>query len=626
VIKRRAPSEPVERPARVLVVDDEPVIHELVREIMHDYDIVSAETAAEARAIIERGEVIDVSLVDKNLPDVSGLELVKWLRTARPDSEVVLITAYPSMDSALEAMALGAIDYLIKPMRDINELRLRVGNACARVRQRRAETKLVSALRESEERHRELFEAVPDAVLMIDAETREICEVNTAAERLYGRPRGELVGRDSSQLTSLSPPALVRDKIIVRRELRADGTSFPVEVSTGCSSRDGRDYVVEVVRDVSDRERADAERVDLEKRLSRASRLEALGRLAAGIAHDVNNMLCVIRTNNQLASEVLEAGHAAREDLEHVEQAVVSAADLTRSLLAFSGRQLVRPQALDLNEVVHRVMRLLGRTLEARVKLVLDLAAMPVMIKIDPGQLEQVLTNLAVNARDAMPHGGTITIATRVEQTEPRVWLSVRDTGGGIPKEILGEIFEPFFTTKGAHGTGIGLATVREIVSRNEGLIDVQSSGEGTRFDIRLPWSSDEIRERSSAVSLPIVAGRGERLLIVEDDVAVREATRRLLAGAGYAVQDVRSAEEAIEIVATGRVQLVFADIDLPGISGVELAHNLDEHEHKTPIVFTSGMASDPNALGARPFLPKPYSASELLLCVRSTLDRWAVK
>ncbi|NVB85094.1 MAG: response regulator [Kofleriaceae bacterium] len=603
---------------RVLVIDDEPVIHELVADIMDDYEIISAETGAAAKLIVTSGRAYDVALVDKNLSDVSGLELVPWLRQACPDCEVVIITAYPSMDSALEAMSLGATDYLIKPMRDINELRLRVGNACERVRQRRAERKLVEALEQSELSYRELYEASPDAVLVIDAVTRVLHDANSAAERLYGRPRAQLVGMNAADLTSPTAPPIVANGLVRRREKRADGTLVSVEVTTSTLHRDDRVYVVEVIRDVSERERADAERAELEKRLARSTRFEELGRLAAGVAHDVNNLLTVVRTNAELAAEAIGADHIAIEDLDQIQAAVTSAADLTRRLLAFSGRQLVRPTVLDVNTLVANVGKMLTRTFEARARLVVDTCPMPAMTKIDASQLEQVITNLAVNARDAMPEGGTITIRTRVRADEPRVVLEVSDTGVGIPADILVDIFEPFFTTKGSGGTGLGLATVREIVTRSGGTIDVSSiPGRGTTFEIRLPWTDDALAEASGRARTPVHAGRGEAVLVVEDDGAVCEATRRLLGGAGYAVHGVRTAEDALATLATGSAQLVITDIDLPGMSGIDLASQISS----LPVVLTSGRAADAKRLEDRPFLPKPYSADDLLRCVRDALD-----
>lgn len=609
------------RPDRVLVVDDEPVIHELVREVMHTSEIASALTVAEARAYIARGEVYDAALVDKNLPDGSGIDLVRWLRAQRPDSEVVMITAYPSMDSALEAMSLGAMDYLIKPMRDISELQLRVGNACERARRRRTEASLLNALRESEEGYRELFEASPDAILVIDAETRQITEANVAAERLYGRTRAELVTFNASTLTAPGTAPTTSNGMVSRRDLRIDGTSFPVEVSCGAARRDARPRVIEMIRDVSDRERAEAERIELEKRLARAGRLEALGRMAAGIAHDVNNMLCVIQINNEMAVESLPADHPARQDLGHIEQAVASAGDLTRRLLAFSGRQLAGEVVLDIKTTAQNVARLVGRTLEARTKLVLDLAPEALFVKLDPGQLEQVITNLTVNARDAMPAGGTVTVSTRM--VGDKVGLFVRDTGIGMTPETVAEIFEPFFTTKGANGTGLGLATVREIVNRAGGTIHVGSRvGEGTEFRILLPLSTENLRAATDPIVLPIGAGRGEVVLLVENDLAILDATHRLLAGAGYAIRNAETAERALEILTTRDVRVVVADIDLPGMSGTDLGKFVAAQRPDVAMIYTSGLASDKGARNGAPFLPKPYSSDQLLRTVRKTLDR----
>ncbi len=617
----RLPASPGQRPDRVLVVDDEPVIQELVREIMHRYEIVSALTIAEAHAYVAKGEVFEAALVDKNLPDGSGIDLVRWLRAERPDAEIVMITAYPSMDSALEAMSLGATDYLIKPLREISELQLRVGNACDRARQRRAEASLVAALRDSEESYRDLFAATPDAILVLESETRKILSANAAAERLYGRTRAQLMTLSSSDLTATIPEPTITNGVLTRRDLRADGTSIPVEVSTSTSQRAGSTHVIEVIRDVSERERAEAERLDLEKRLARAGRLDALGRMAAGIAHDVNNMLCVIRTNNEMALETLDVDHIAREDLGQIELAVVNAADLTRRLLSFSGRQLARERVLDINATVDGVSQLVGRTLEARTKLVLDLSPAPLFVKLDPGQLEQVIANLVVNARDAMSGAGKITISTRMID-RGFIEVSVRDTGVGIHPEILANIWEPFFTTKGAGGTGLGLATVREIVTRGGGTIDVVSVvGTGTEFRIRLPLSTEDPRAITALVHTPIIAGRGEVILLVEDDPQIRSATHRLLGGAGYAVHGTDTAEQALEIVTSRNPRLVIADVDLPGMSGTELGARVAVSGLKVRMIYTSGLASDESARDGAPFLPKPYSSDDLLRCVRRTLD-----
>ena len=615
----------------LLVIDDEPVICELIAEVMDEHRVLVASTAAEARALVARGEEFDVAIVDKNLPDGPGLEILRWLRAQRPDSEALVMTGFPSMDSAVEAIAAGACDYLIKPMRDIAEMRMRVDNAVARVRHRRAEQELSRALRESEERYRDLFCATPDAVVVLDATTRAVLDANAAAERLYGARAEELRGKTTAELTAAEPPPVMRGGLIVRRERRRDGTLVPVEVTATTTRHAGRAVVIEVVRDVSEREHAEAERDRLEQQLVRADRLDALGRLAAGIAHDFNNLLCVIRFGSDLAFETLTADpDAARGELAQIQAAVQSATALTRQLLAFSGRQLTQPQVVDINQHVEKACALLERTLGARVKIHVEHAPMPLTVLVDPGHLEQVITNLAVNARDAMPDGGTITFAASAEPGPdgvPGVALHVRDTGTGIAPEILTSIFDPFFTTKKPEkGTGLGLATVQEIVRRAGGDIRVDSQvGKGTEFRIWLPAADGAVYE-TTATAAAVPAGRGEAVLLIEDDSRVRGVTARVLVGGGYAVQEVRDAEEALAFLGRGGAfDIVVADVELPGMSGVDCARELAARRPGTRVVYTSGMVSDPRggdaAVSGATFLAKPYTPDELLRCVRRSLE-----
>ena len=614
---------------RVLVVDDEPVIHELAREVLRDVQILSATTMAEARGLVDAHRDLEVALVDKNLPDGSGLDFVRWLRSRAPECEAIIITGYPSMDSALEAISLGATDYLIKPLRDINELRLRVGHACARVQSRRTETRLAAALRASEERYRRLFEATADAVIVIDDETRTIVDANAAAEAMYGRSRQELSTLPASALRDPEALPETRGGVIVRRDRRADGASFSVEVACGMTTHDRR-LAIEIVRDVSERDRAAAERAELEARLARAAKLEAVGRLAAGVAHDFNNALCVVLSACDFAESAIAEGDASQASVELalIREAVLGGAALTRQLLMFGRRQKSKPQIVDLNARVEAVGAMLERTIAANVKLVLELSRVPMTVLVDPGQLEQVVANLVVNARDAMAaRGGTVTIATQVGDGtggEPGVVLAVSDTGPGIPPEILERVFEPFFTTKGERGTGLGLANVYEIVQRANGTITLDSQlGVGTRFSIWLPVVEGIPYQTQASSALPR-AGGGETVLVIEDDAHVRQLTQRILEGAGYAVHAVRDAETALAFVGGGGLAVVVvADIELPGMNGIDCVRRLCEQDPRLKIVFTSAVAADPRSEGAGvrgKFLSKPYAPADLLASVRRVL------
>ncbi len=620
---------------RLLVVDDEPVVCELIREVFHDHDVTCAASVAEARALILSSERFEVALIDKNLPDGSGVELARSLRQEHPELEMLLITAFPSFDSALEVIDLGAVDYLVKPFPSINDLRLRVGNALRRVRGRRSERALTDALRDSEQRYRELFEASPDAILIIDPETRRVCDANRAAERLYQYGRDELLAKTIRELVAESSSPELHDGVVVRTDRRADGSTVPVEVTTGFLHRGGCGLSIEVVRDVSERERQQRIQNELSTRLERTQKLEAIGRLGTGVAHDLNNLLLVIQNCSAFAAEFVSSipSDAAREalvDLESVAKASLSAADLTRRLLAFAGRGQVRRRVLDLNAAIESTAKMLRRTIEAHVYIELALAADPLQVVFDPGQLEQVITNRAVTARDAMPEGGRLTIETRLGPGDPTAGAApsgavvvVRDTGVGVPAEMLTSIFEPFFTTQGDRGTGLGLATVKQIVTSAGGHVHVTSSaGVGTSFEIWLPITTHQVDAITRPISIGV--GRGERVLVVDDDPLVREVTRRVLAAAGYAVHAARTGEEGVRIAKRVRPELAVIDLLLPGISGVECASQLREQFATLAVIHTSGAGTAAVALPTRGhdrFLPKPYSADDLLAEVRKSLD-----
>jgi two-component system cell cycle sensor histidine kinase/response regulator CckA len=609
---------------RILVVDDEPIIHELVRELISDVTVLSASSLAEARKIAEATLDLEVALVDKNLPDGSGLDFVRWLRRTMPECETIIITGFPSMNSAREAIALGASDYLVKPLRDINELRARVDHARLRVKSRRNERYLLGELRASEERYRGLFAATADPVLVIDTATRTLLDANPAAERVYGRSRAELLALRASDLTDPATTAQTSGGVIVRRDLRADGTSFPVEVTCGAMTHE-RELAIEVVRDVSERERAAAERAELESRLAHAAKLEALGRLAAGVAHDFNNVLCVVLNACEFAADSIASNEpdAARDELAQIHEAVASGIALTRQLLLFGRPHAGRRVVVDLNARMTAVATMLKRTLPPTVAFELALSPSPISILIDPGQLEQVVANLVVNARDALgTRAGTIALSSSLcagPTGAAGVRVVIADDGPGMPPAVLARVFEPYFTTKGDRGTGLGLANVQEIAQRANGTVEIESAvGAGTRVVLWLPLA--ETVADAEIATKPAAEARGaETVLVIEDDAGVRDHARRLLEDAGYAVHAVRDGESAVSLVAGGaRIDIVVADVQLPGISGIDCVTRIGNHNPKIKALFTS--ASPIDAAGDR-FLAKPYGPTELLRHVRAVLD-----
>jgi PAS domain S-box-containing protein len=384
-------------------------------------------------------------------------------------------------------------------------------------------------------------------------------------------------------------------------------------------------------------------RVHLEEQLRQSQKMEAVGQLAGGVAHDFNNLLTVISGNCDLILSGTSADDPHRGPLSDIRAAGERAANLTRQLLAFSRKQVLAPRLVDVHDVISDMERMLRRLIGEDVDLVTDLAADPSWVKVDPGQLEQVVVNLAVNARDAMPRGGRITIGTRtrdarepvdLEETggrrgRPGVAISISDTGEGISPEVRLRLFEPFFTTKAVgKGTGLGLATVYGIVKQSGGDITVDSEpGRGATFTVVLPSHAPPARPGPSA-SVSAVPRGTETILAVEDEDAVRRIVRIGLESAGYTVIEARSGPEALEIAGrhAGKIDLVLTDVVMPEMSGRELAERIEQAHPGIRILFMSGYTDDEvmrhGFVGSSvAFLQKPFSPLTLARKVRDVLD-----
>jgi hypothetical protein len=493
--------------------------------------------------------------------------------------------------------------------------------------------------------NRLILDAVGEGIVGL-GEDGAITFANPAAARSLGWPVEEMLGKDAHALFharrpdgSSQPAHECRIQTAMRDEgpqrgadvlWRRDGASLAVEfVSTPLVDQGRRAGAVVVFRDVSERRK-------LEERLRHAEKMEAVGQLAGGVAHDFNNLLTAIVSYAALVREGLGPRHPSDADVREIEAAATRAAALTRQLLAFSRRQRVAPQVVELRRLVAGMERILRRVLPENVKL--DVVAhAPGTVFADPAQLEVVILNLAVNARDALPGGGTISI--RVFEAEegshevgdgeapagPLAVLEVRDDGAGMDEATRARIFEPFFTTKPAgKGTGLGLATVYGIVSQAGGEIRVRSEpGRGSEFRVYLPrWSG----AASDAVVTPLARpGRGdERVLVVEDDAAIRALVQRALSRAGYRVTAAATADEALAAAASAP-DLLLTDVILPGANGGQLAGELRLRFPELRVLFTSGYAAEPGGEplvpGDAPFLPKPFAPDELLRKVREVLD-----
>jgi PAS domain S-box-containing protein len=514
----------------------------------------------------------------------------------------------------------------------------------------------VTERRAAEEKFEQFLEFAPDAIVGA-MPTGEIVLVNQQAETLFGYTRDELIGKLVESLVPerfrevhpnhrndyfREPRTRPMGAGVELYAMRKDGTEFPAEISLSSIDTEEGTLATVAVRDVSDRAEGERERALLEQ-LHQAQRMESVGQLAGGIAHDFNNILGVIMNYAEFVADVQAPGSEAFDDVEEIRRAAERAAALTRQLLIFSRREVVQPEVLDLGQVVSGLENLLHRALGERVELETLFEGDLMSIEADPGQIEQVLVNLAVNARDAMPDGGRLLIevgnaeldeeyAYMHPDTEPGdyVRLKVSDTGIGMDEKTIRQAFEPFFTTKGkAEGTGLGLATVYGIVTGAGGRIDIYSEpGMGTTIKIHLPASSVAPSE-GEARSKERPAGRGEVVLVVEDEPDVRRMAERILAKGGYSVIGAGGGAEALDVCRrTDRpIHLLLTDVIMPGMLGTELVGQINKIRPELEIIFMSGYSHEvlaPGALseqGAGSFIEKPFSASELLQAVRGLLD-----
>jgi PAS domain S-box-containing protein len=506
----------------------------------------------------------------------------------------------------------------------------------------------VTESRRTEHRFRAMLESAPDATVGVDASGR-IQLLNAQAERLFGWTAAELLGR---QIETLVPEAALarheefRAGYIADPQSRPmgaglalsarhrDGTTFPAEISLSTVREEpGSLLVLASIRDVTERIELAAERQRraLEAQREQSHRLESLGQLAGGIAHDFNNLLGVILNYNALLTRrTTDAGAVA--DLGEVRAAAERGAALTRQLLTFARRDVANPQPIDLNDVVHGVAAMLRRTLGEHIDLHLDLASGSLVAIVDRQQMEQIVLNLALNSRDAMPGGGRLTIGT--DRTgmavRPRnrgglpasdVILTVTDTGEGMTPEVVRRAFEPFFTTKrSGEGTGLGLATVYGIVRQNDGEVTIDSEpGGGTTITIVLRGAEDVAPANGAEVNDP--RGGHERILFVEDETSLRVATARILAGYGYDVLVASDGVEALDIFdREPDIDLVVTDIAMPRLRGDQLARLVTERRKGMQVIMMTGYDSGDAPLIGR-LLAKPVTEEELLRTIREVLD-----
>jgi two-component system cell cycle sensor histidine kinase/response regulator CckA len=748
--------------ASILVIDDDPGTCQTVGDVLElRGHAVSTATRGQAALAALAGSAVNVALLDIQLPDISGLDLLRSIKTSSPSTEVIIITGHASVPTAIQAINGTAFAYLTKPF-EMNHLLSLVDKALEKQR-------LERALRESEERYRLVADHIQDAILLLDLEGRLVF-TNRRGEELTGyfgseyrnlplasilTPEG---GAEAARRIDAARSGRDVDPFFETELVRRDGSRIWVEANIANFLKDGQLVGrMAVVRDIGARKRAEvalrkssqtlqtlidaapvtifaldenerttlwnkaAERLwgwradevlgqpvtmvpdhtraefedslarnrrgestltetqwqqrdgtirdvlvsrapivdtegrvvgtmgvvvditalkHLEEQLRQAVKMEGIGRLAGGIAHDFNNLLTVIGGRTYLLLGQLPAGHPMRRDVQLIEETGSRAAALTRQLLAFSRNQILAPVVLDVNEVVSGMESLLQRLLGEDVNLRIALDPLVCRVTADPGQLEQVMVNLAVNARDAMPAGGRLTIETSnvvVDQAYAQqhvdvgpglyVVLTVSDSGTGMDAATTARIFEPFFTTKEAgKGTGLGLSTAYGIIKQSNGHITVYSEpGRGTTFRIYLPRTDADLDAASTHLD---VAPRGsETVLLVEDDANIRELARELLELSGYTVFESRDVQDAVRIAErySGVIDLLITDVVMPEMGGRAVAESVKNLRPDIKVLYMSGYTDEAVVRHGvlnpgTAFLQKPFTPGTLARKVREVL------
>ncbi len=644
-------------PLRVLIVEDNPQDAELVVRALQRAgftpDWRRVETEAAFLGSLDAG--FDIILSDFAMPQFDGLRALALLQQHGLDVPFILVSGTIGEDAAVEAMKQGAADYLLKDR--LARLGRAVTQALAQQRLRAESRAGALALARAEAQYRSIFEnsiegmyhrtpegryltANPAFVRMLGFDTAEelIASGPVVLDRLWVDPdrreRFERLLREKGALTDFE--AQIR---------RKDGTLIWVSANASAVRDDhGAMRYEGTVEEITERKRAEEALRVSEEQFRQAQKMEAIGRLAGGIAHDFNNLLTVISINAEDALAATPETDSRRGNVQSIRDAAERAAALTRQLLVFSRKQVSEPRVFNLNTVVADTERMACRLIGEDIELITTLAPDLGNILADPGQIGHMIMNLLVNARDAMPQGGTLTIATSNAEVRAAlpdqgavpsgayISLVVSDTGHGMDESTQRQVFEPFFTTKDpAKGTGLGLSTAYGVVRQSGGDIRVSSApGKGTTFTILLPRETAAVTVTPPA-PLPVPAslsGGGETILVTEDEQAVRLAVLRILTAAGYAVLAASNGAEALQLATSrhGPIDLLMTDVVMPLMNGPELAERLTALRPGLKVLFTSGYSESTmvyrGALREAQYLAKPYKVAELKRKVREVLDQ----
>jgi len=634
-------------PVRLLHLEDNPNDAELIHDRLEvaglASDILWVNNRRKFEEALSRTNY-EVILCDFNLPDYDGISALSLAREKQPGVPVIVISGSLNEEEAVKCLHLGATDYLLKQR--LERLPNAVRRAMLAAEELRKRQKAEAELRASEERFRLLAHHSRDGFWFVGLQPQLVLYVSPAVEAIWGRTAQEFYTNPDTWWNGIDPADRPRvraawnacaDGLLPRfeeefRVIHSDGTVRLV-VNAGMTvfdAADGSAHMSGLVRDIT-------ERTQLEIELRQSQKMEGIGQLAGGIAHDFNNLLTIIQGNSDLALDELDPSSPSHADICEIKRAAMSAAALTKQLLAFGRRQVLQPRPIALRTVTLDVQNMLSRLIGDNIELTLALDEPAGFVLADPGQMEQVIINLVVNARDAMPDGGRITISTatvahQIKGVKSGVCerLIVSDNGIGMDSATRERIFEPFFTTKPVgHGTGLGLSTVHGIVKQSGGELQVTTApGQGTSFTIYFP----QVTTEGAAVvsTLPSRESTGsETILVVEDQPSLRDLVRRVLEQKGYRVLEASNGEQAVRVAESSvrPIQLVITDVVMPGMNARAMAERIRMTWPTVRVLFMSGYHDDDVMLQSLAtakvdFLQKPFLPYDLAEKVRAVLER----
>jgi PAS domain S-box-containing protein len=638
-----------------LFAEDEPAVKQMGFELDSAYQ--GREALEMVKKALEDKRPYAMAFVDVRMPPGwDGIETIARIWEVYPELQIVVCTAYADYSWKEMRAKVRQPDNLLvlkKPFDNIEVQQLAHAltkkwllNFQARFQMEEL-AQVNESLLKSEERFSKAFHESPLLSGILSFPDQRFVDVNQRLAEIIGCKREEMIGRTPADLSLWETPAIAdqwyaglsRQQLVRNQEARfrtKAGTLHEVLVSLSPLSLGGQPHLLLVAQDV-------AERALLERQLRQAQKMEAIGQLAAGVAHDFNNILTVIQGHAGLMQQKLDIESPQTKSLEEISKSATRAATLIRQLLMFGRKQVMQFRYLDLNDTLHNAIKMLERLVGEHVQIDYRPQEKLPAIHADPSMMEQIAMNLAVNARDAMPNGGQVFITTSLEtlhrtptpmDPEQRdggfVCLTFRDTGTGMDTQILGRIFEPFFTTKPVgKGTGLGLSTVFGIVRQHRGWVEVESKpNQGTTFRVYFPASQQAAEKTEPVVDTVLRSGR-ETVLVAEDEDALREMVVQVLKIQGYTVLEAVSGRNALEVweQANCPVDLLVTDMVMPGgVMGGELAERLMEKSPSLKVIYTSGYSpgmagKDISFLEGRNFLPKPYSIGKLAQFVRKCLD-----